>query len=383
MGEKNQLGAYGPWAAKLLGDTPKRLSLRSGKFKDVDAWRKQAHEKVWDLLAAPDLPNPKPRVTARGEYDGAAWEKLEWQIPWGPKTQAVFLKPANAKPGQKLHAILGLHDHGGLKFFGWKKIAQIGEPVHPIVVEHVDRDYGGLPWVNQAVKRGYAVLVHDTFLFGSRRVNIADVLPQNTMSMVDPAENEPIADVLAYRLWSANHEHLVSKSLISAGTSWPGVFLREDQAALSVLCSRPEVDASRVACGGLSGGGLRTVFLAGMDPRVKACFCAGFFTTSLDLVLYKAWTHTWMTFLPLLAREMDFAEIIGLRAPLPTLVLNCDKDPLFTLSEVRKGQAMLADVYKRAGAPEAFRFSLHKGGHQLNGPMQKEAFDWFDRWLGR
>ena len=30
--------------------------------------------------------------------------------------------------------------------------------------------YGGVGWANEIAKRGYAVLVHDTFPFASRRV---------------------------------------------------------------------------------------------------------------------------------------------------------------------------------------------------------------------
>ena len=54
----------------------------------------------------------------------------------------------------------------------------------------------------------------------------------------------------------------MSKSLLSAGTTWPGVFTAEDQRALDYLCSRDDVDPARVGCAGLSGGGLRTVYLA-------------------------------------------------------------------------------------------------------------------------
>jgi dienelactone hydrolase len=70
--------------------------------------------------------------------------------------------------------------------------------------------------------------------------------------------------------FAAEHEHLVAKSLFCAGTTWPGVFLAEDRRALDYLCSRPDVNASKVGCCGLSGGGLRTVYLAGNDDRI-AC----------------------------------------------------------------------------------------------------------------
>src|SRR5262249_6336082 len=208
------------------------------------------------------------------QFDGAAWEKYEWQLPWGPKTEAVFLKPADAKPGTRLPAILALHDHGGRKFFGWKKIADIGQPLHPMMVSHREDCYSGRSWANEAVKRGYAVLVHDTFLFGSRKVLLSDVIPQIANDLTTPAEDAETEDIAAYNSWAGNHESIVAKSLFCGGTTWPALFLRDDQAALSVLRARPDVDPKRVACGGLSGGGLRTVFLAGLDDRIRTCFCA-------------------------------------------------------------------------------------------------------------
>ena len=95
---------------------------------------------------------------------------------------------------------------------------------------------------------------------------------------MDPrAETEQ--EVRAYNDWASVYENLVAKSLLSAGTTLPGVVLAEDQAALGVLCAQPGVDLQHVACAGLSGGGLRTVYLAGMDPRVRAAMCVGLMST--------------------------------------------------------------------------------------------------------
>ena len=47
--------------------------------------------------------------------------------------------------------------------------------------------------------------------------------------------------------------------------TWPGVFVFDDRRAVDYLASRPDVDATRIGCGGLSGGGLRTVMLTGAD----------------------------------------------------------------------------------------------------------------------
>jgi dienelactone hydrolase len=382
MVDTSLIGAYGEWAAELVGRTPGSFSLRSGSFEDVDAWREQARERVWARLSAPELPEMPPvRVAWSGEVDGLHVERLSWQLPYGPPTDAIFLKPASAEPGARLPCVLALHDHSGIKYFGWPKVAQGNEPPGPTMEALRARTYGGLAWANELARRGYAVLAHDTFAFGSRRVRIADVPDVIKRGARDPGPHETTEEIEAYNRWAGEHEHVMARSLFSAGTTWPAVTLREDQVALGVLCARPDVDASRVGCGGLSGGGLRTVYLAGLDSRVRCCFCAGFLTTWRDLVLDKCYTHTWMTYTPLLPHDLDFPEILGLRAPAPSLVLHCTEDPLFSNSEVDVCGQILMDVYSRAGAPDAFRLSRYPGGHKFDAPMQAEAFAWLDRSL--
>jgi hypothetical protein len=88
-----------------------------------------------------------------------------------------------------------------------------------------------------------------------------------------------------------------------------------------------------------------------------------------------------MVYVPLLPRELDCPEILGLRVPHPTLVLNNREDPLFTLAEVERADQILQAVYDKAGAGERYRCSFYTGPHKFDLAMQEEAFDWFDRWL--
>jgi hypothetical protein len=88
-----------------------------------------------------------------------------------------------------------------------------------------------------------------------------------------------------------------------------------------------------------------------------------------------------MVYIPHLPRYLDYPEILGLHAPYPALVLATDRDPLFTLEEVRVAADMLTAIYDKASVPDAFAFSMHEGPHRFDVPMQEEAFDWFDRWL--
>src|SRR6185295_5579683 len=139
----NMVGAYGPWLSeKVLGEGPARLSFRTGKWKSVDEWRPVARQRVLECLAPVDLgEQPDVRVDSTYEFDGLQIERLSWQLPNGPRTEAVFLKPAGAKG--PLPAILALHDHGGNKYLGWRKIARVDDKPWEIVVAHQERYYGG------------------------------------------------------------------------------------------------------------------------------------------------------------------------------------------------------------------------------------------------
>ena len=374
----NMIGAYGPWAAGLAEDPPTH-SLRRDSWTDLESWRAAARDRLFARLAKPESGGtPEVTVERQYTYDGLHIEELSWQLPYGAPTKATLLKPENAL-GQ-LPGVLAFHDHGGDKVFGRQKIAQAGNDLHEQMINHRARLYEGVSWANELAKRGYAVLVPDAFAFGSRRVLIEDV-PENIRNGVSTEEPVSMEEIQAYNRWAGAHEHLMAKSLFCAGTTWPGVFLGEDQRALDVLCARPDVDESRVGCGGLSGGGLRTVMLGGADERIKCAVCMGMMTTWKDYLLYKCHTHTWMIYVPILPRELDYPEILGLRAPLPTLVQNNRQDPLFTLPEMERADRILQAVYDKAEAGDRYRCSFYDGPHKFDLAMQREAFEWFDAWL--
>jgi dienelactone hydrolase len=355
------------------------FSFRRSKFTNVNTWRKAATQRVTERLAIPNI-GALPAVTIRKQYtyDGLHVEEITWQLPYGRPTEAILLKPLNATG--KLPAILGFHDHGGNKYFGSRKITKTSDNQHPLMKEHQEHYYTGFAWANEVAKRGYVVLVSDAFTFGSRRVMLQDVPVRLRNGLSDGSDSDR-ESIGTYNTWASSHEPIMAKSLFCAGTTWPGVFVAEDKIALDILSARPDVDAAKIGCGGLSGGGLRTAFLAGLDSRIKCAVNVGFNTTWTDFLLNKSFTHTWMTYVPLLPNELDFPEIMGLRVPLATLVLNDSEDQLYTLTEMQKAEGILTEIYKKAGAQDRFKCSYYPGLHKFDGAMQEEAFKWFDRWL--
>jgi dienelactone hydrolase len=373
------IGQIGEWANNINANKIPKLSYRRNEFKDINAWRKIAKKAFTDRMAFNKIAG-MPKVTVHESYvfEGLQIEKISWQLPYGRPTEAIILKPENAKG--KLPAVLAFHDHGGNKFFGIDKITRTTEQPHSMLAQHQKEYYEGTAWANELAKKGYVVMVSDAFAFGSRRVMLQDVPQYNRENLTD---NEPFKqeNIDAYNAWSSSHEQAMARSLFSAGTTWPAVFLAEDQKALDILCARPDVNADKIGCCGLSGGGLRSVYLGALDPRIKCAVPVGFMTTWTDFLLYKSFTHTWMIYIPLLPNELDFPDIMSLRAPLPTLVLNDTNDGLFTLSEMQKADKIIAEVYKKANASDHYKCSFHPGPHKFDKTMQAEAFGWFDRWL--
>ncbi len=426
----NMLGVYGSWALGYEGGQARPLSFLQPAWNRVEEWKEAARRQVEERIGRPagaagrkpaaereppagrEPPavvhepaagrEPPVRVCKATAWQDLEIEELTWQLPYGPPTEAVFLKPRGSKG--KLPGVLGFHDHGGNKYFGKRKITRTSDRVHPLMVAHQNQYYGGVAWANELARRGYGVLVHDGFPFESRKVLASDLpgyvvrrlmAPAEALEELTPADkagdaavtdydvpaDEPAQRIRAYNGFAARHEEIIAKSLFSAGLTWPGLFVDEDRRALDYLCSRPDIDPGRIGCCGLSGGGLRTNYLAGLDDRIRCAVTAGFMTTWRDFLFHTCFTHTWMIYIPLLPGLMEYPEILGMRAPLPSLVLATEEDPLFTIEEVRRAAGILEKLYAKAGGPQKMRFSLYPGPHQFNRAMQKEAFEWLDRWL--
>lgn len=405
QGKPNMIGSYGLWAAESTEKWEHGLSYLNPAWGDIKAWRDAARGKMVELLGEPRIGpgvSETVRLHRRHSFDDLDIEELSWQLPYGPRTEAVFLKPSGhtgALPG-----VLALHDHAAVKYFGKRKILRTTPDPHPFIAEHQRLYYGGVAWANELARRGYGVLVHDVFPFESRRIQaselpghvvkrmmaapleVEELTPESlkrsfTIPDYDVDEREGSEAIAAYNAFGARHEDIIAKSLFSAGLTWPGLFVAEDRTALDILCARPDVDSGRVGCCGLSLGGLRTNYLAGMDDRIRCSVTVGFMTTWRDLVLNTCYTHTWMVYIPLLCRYMDFPEVLGMRAPLPAMVLAGAQDPLFDGGEVERALGILEQVYAKAGSPQSFARAIHPGPHQFDHAMQAQAFEWLDRHL--
>ena len=386
---QSDIGAYYDLVSSELNRHEPGLSYLAQDWPEREVWRTRAKAKVYELLAfdPPDVPL-RAATNAQREMDGLVIEEISYDQPYGPRTEGLFMYLADHHG--PLPAIVALHDHGGFKALGKEKIVDLPDELD-YIREHKEQSYGGRGWATDAARRGYAVLAVDVFLFGSRKVEVEDLSPEvlewyEQSVGVDRAlllEGDRVSRgwVEAYNHLAGHHEHLMAKTLLTAGTTWPGVFTFDDRRSVDYLLTRPEVDPNRIGCGGLSGGGLRTIFLAGLDDRIRCAVCVGFMSTFAELLRDCCRRHTWMLYVPRLARYLDLPDLMALRAPLPLMVQYNEGDELYTLKGQRDAHVRIDAIYRKMDAANRYSGRFYPGPHKFDVEMQGDAFAWFDRWL--
>jgi dienelactone hydrolase len=372
------LGSFSGLVEFAAGQAPLYPLARPG-VETVSAIRE-----ALGFCAGPETPL-QVKVEGAWQQDGLAGEELSWGVGFGPRAHAFFLRPEGAQG--PLPAVLALHDHGGFKWCGKEKIAQGPGEAPEMIRRYWTQYYGGRAWANALAKQGFAVLIHDTFLWGSRRFSWEEMPLQvregaKALLVQNSVEEGTPPEVSLYHLACQEHEHLVAKYLNLLGTCLAGAVSREDRIAFNYLLSRPEVDPGRAGCLGLSGGGNRSVLLRATHPGVRAAGVVGLMSSYEGLLDHNVMNHTWMFFPTNWSRQGDWPDIAACRAPLPLLVQYDQQDELFTPAGMRAADERLRAHYREAGAENAYTGQFYPGPHKFDLEMQEKAFGWFKEKLG-
>jgi dienelactone hydrolase len=369
---KNHLGVYSDWV-----DAAKRQADLYPLASPGEQTRRQIREILGFSNSMPVAQDVQ--VEATWKRDGLAGEEVSWSVGYGPRTRAWFLRPDGID--EPVPGVLALHGHDGFKFFGKEKIADGKQPAPEAVRKLRAELYEGAPFANELAKQGFAVLVHDVFLWGSRRFpfeTMTQLIQQQVKDWENGRKQEAAAttEIDRYNAAAWRHEHLVAKYCNLLGTSLAGVVNFEDRVALQYLQSRPEVSSGLCGCIGLSGGGCRSALLQAASDEIGAAVVVGMMTTHPELFEHHVETHTWMFFPAGLATIGDWPDLAASRAPSPLLVQYDLDDQLFPIEGMRSAHARIADHYERTGQPHRYVGRFYDGPHKFDKEMQKDAFAW-------
>jgi dienelactone hydrolase len=376
----SHLGNLYPFIQQQADRSRFELSFLHADAPDLKTWQERARAKVIDhLFYAPPRVAPQPEVIRRLDRGDHVQEDITFQTTPDVRVPATVLIPKNATATRQAPGIVVFHDHGGMYVWGRDKVveAEDGVEEHPTLREFKQRSYGGKSIATELVRRGNVVIAIDMFYWGQRRM----LLDDDPASYRDPRRMTR-DEVVAFNRRAGQNEPLVARSLFTAGVTWPGVLVWDDLRTIDYLATRPEVDARRLGCVGLSVGGYRSFLLAALDPRIKVAVDVGWMS-SLGAQIKQHVIHTigFSFHIIGLYRYLDLPDLAALIAPRSLMVINGSKDQLFPLEAVKAAFAKIDQCFRKAGAPERQRCRLYDAPHEFNVQMQGEAWEWVDRGL--
>lgn len=332
-----------------------------------------AAQELSDALGVPG-PVAPPDVTVQWEHthDGATTSQLSWQLGFGPRTTGWLVRPAGHSG--PLPGVLALHCHGGNKFGGADRLVELPDN-HPSAASARAGHYDGRALATDTARRGFVVLAHDTFAWGSRRFDLSSA-PWRTAAAAAAQHAQWREDGVApsaadeYNAAAGFHEDTIAKAAGLLGTSLAGMVAHDDLAALEVLAARPGVDQDRLGCIGFSGGGGRSLTLAALSPRIRASVVACMMTTFESLFPAYLDAHSWLLQTPGLWKLGDWPELSGRSAAARFLVQYALADELFPEDGMRQAHQLLESMHAGTGR---YTGSFWPGGHVFTAAMQDEA----------
>jgi dienelactone hydrolase len=370
------LGCFSPFIKQEQQRTRQRLAYLHRRARDLEAWKSEARAKVFAALAYHPEPCPlRATILERVDKGDYIRERLTFHTAPEVEVPAYLLVPKRVK--LPAPAVLALHDHSGFYYWGKEHIIET-ENEHPMLTEFRRLRYDGVSYPATLAAHGYVVLVIDMFYFGERRLILDEDLERGINDHTKVESRETIEQINDR---NGKAEHIVYKNIIDAGFTWAGVLVWDDIRSLDYLETRPEVDPKRFACTGLSVGGFRTNFLAGLDPRIKAACVAGWMTSFRYLLpRYESYTVPagWP---PGLLDDLDYPDVGSLTMPNPLMVVHGSQDTLFPPNGVQAAFRSLARCYEAIGKPERFKTLTFNGPHKFPLSAQQEMLAWFDRWV--
>ena len=327
----------------------RKLAFRAKTPGEWKKWRAALRRKVKQLTGYATMRQAplKPRVTERVEVDEFVRERVEIQTEPGVvmPLYAIRLKEME---GQRLPAVLCPHGHGSggkLSPAGRSDIPQVAE-----AIKVYNYDYG-----LQFARAGFVTFCPDARGFGERR---------------EAAAQDPMRSSC---LW-------ISNMAIPLGQTVAGMWAWDLSRLVDYVRTRKDCHGDRVGCAGLSGGGLQTLYVSGLDPRIKCAVISGYLYGSKEALL-EGHTNCSCNYVPHMYETADMGDLAALIAPRPLLIETGNVDGLngrSGLKNVKSQVSITRRAYKVAGAPGALKHDVFEGPHMWHGV---EAIPWMQRWL--
>jgi hypothetical protein len=313
---------------------------------DLVALQSEIRRKALGAIGGlPDEKTPlNARVTGTIPMDGYRIEKLVFEsLPGIHVTALVYVPDA---PAEKRPAVLVACGHSpeGKAYPAYQEIA------------------------TRLVRRGYVVLCWDPVGQGERS------------QFWDKARGRS-----RYNLVCGEHAVLGNFATI-AGTSLVRYMVWDGIRAVDYLLTRADVDGSRLAITGTSGGGFQSTWIGALDTRIGAilpsCFPTALPMRMANRIFEDPDSDPEQDPAGLVSEGIDHPGLLLLAYPRPLHVSAAVLD-FFPIEGTRKSMREVGVFYRRFGHGDRVSISEGYHKHQYSAGNQARAFAFLDRAFGR
>lgn len=177
-------------------------------------------------------------------------------------------------------------------------------------------------------------------------------------------------------------EHVMTgQQLLLTGHTLAASMVHDGRRAIDYLLTRGDVDGTRLAVAGNSGGGTQAALLAALEPRLSA-IVASCYMTSWQQLWRGAGPQDAEQILPgFLAAGLDFADFALAAAPRGFLVSSAIRD-FFPIEGARACHVELRRVYEMLDAGTRVAMVENDAPHGWSQPLREGAYRWLREWLG-
>ncbi len=313
---------------------PRRLRFDARTRAQAEMWQQTLRAKVTELIGGfPSARQPLRPVTLETRaFPGYRREKIVFDSRPGVSVLAYVLLPTKTQPPAA--AVVCVPGHGR----GVDDIVGIDEQGR----ERIDKSGYQHDFAIQVAEAGMAAVAIEPMAFGCRRD------PLNARQGLARKGCEP----------TAGGALLVGETMI-AWRVW------DVMRTLDYIATRPELDASRVGCMGISGGGTATLFSAALEPRIRAAMVSGYLNTFRDSI--GSLSHCIDNYVPGILNWAEMHDVAGLIAPRPLFVESGEKDNIFPIAASIESFKQVRGIYDIFQAADRIEQEVFPGEHSFWG----------------
>lgn len=322
-------------------EAKQELSFDPKKITSLSEWQETLRVKLVELTGIDRIEASKARnVRSLWKQDDkfGTIEKIVFTSEPHSDVAAYICLPENAAPPYTCFICVQGHNTG----MHVSIARQYDDEFLPAAVEG-DRDFA-----LQCMQRGIAALCIEQRAFGYRKEERQKQRAGGTCQD------------------AAMHALMLGRTLIGERVFDVGQGIR-------YLESRGDIRMERIGITGNSGGGTTSLFASALVPELAFSMPSCYFCTFKASIMSIG--HCVCNYVPRILDFAEMADLLGLFAPRPVVVISGREDDIFPIEAVYEAFEKLKEIYRAAGAEDSCTLVVGEGGHRYYAEQGWSAMD--------